>query len=123
MGFPGSAAGQSDFGGARGRSGKRRQGGRGAVPVAAPLVCGQAPRAMATAPPPPPRAAQPRSPGRSAHFSSHRWRRALEGTHARARTLAHSGRPRAPGGELEAPGVLGLPCPRRLWARPQVLQS
>lgn len=73
---------------------------RGALPVATPLVCGRARRAMATAPPAP---RQLGSPGRSAHLSSHRWRRAPAGRHAR--TLG------APGGKPRAPGALGPPCP------------
>lgn len=105
-GCAGRAAGRSDLEGAGGKSGQRRSGGRGAVPVAAPLVCGRAPRAMATVPPAPHSRAAPGAVRTSPPTGG--------GAHQRARTHghAHSGRPRAPGGEPEAPGALGPPCPR-----------
>lgn len=63
-----------------GVAGGSRAGSR-AAPVVVPLVCGRALCAMATAPPAP---RQPGSRGRSAHLSSHRWRRARSGMHTRS---------------------------------------
>lgn len=86
--------------------------GKWAAPVAAPLVCGRALRTMATAPPAP---RQPGSPGRSAHLSSHRWRRARTGTHTRGAWG------RAVGARCAGAALLLPPGSRRLWACPQVL--
>lgn len=112
------AAGQGDFGVAGGSSGRRQSGGRGAAPLTAPLVCGRAPRAMATAPPRlaagPPRGAVRTSPPTGGD------------THRRARThrRAHLGHPRASWGRPVC-WSLSLPLhPEEAYGRvPQVLQS